>query len=199
MKAEVYVIHQRLETHPLIKALYILYCRLREDGLHITGLWLRDKILRNIQGVSPQSLSQITPRLYVGGQQRKHGLPRLEARGIQAVVNLRGESDDAARGVAPEHYLWLPTTDDAPPTVEKLARAATFITAQIAAGRGVYIHCAVGVGRAPTTAAAYLVSTGVSPAEAWAAIRRGRPFIRPTPPQIEIVSSFAQYLATEKE
>ena len=199
MKSEVYVIHQKLESYPLIKALYILYCRLREDGLRITSLWLRDKILRNIQGVSPQSLSQITPWLYVGGQQRKRGLARMEARGIQAVVNLRGESDDAARGVAPEHYLWLPTTDDAPPTVEELTRAATFIAAQIAAGRGVYVHCAVGVGRAPTTAAAYLVSTGVGPAEAWATVRQSRPFIRPTPPQIEIVSSFAQQLAAERE
>ncbi len=199
MKPEVYAIHQKLEAYPLIKALYILYCRFREDGLRITSLWFWDKIVRNIQGVSPQSLSQITPRLYVGGQQRKHGLARLEARGIQAVVNLRGEFDDAARGVAPEHYLWLPTTDDAPPTVAELARAATFIATQIAAGRGVYIHCAAGVGRAPTTAAAYLVSTGVGPEEAWATVRQGRPFIRPTPPQIEIVSSFAQYLAVEKE
>ncbi len=199
MKPEVYAIHQKLEAHPLIKALYILYCRFREDGWRITYLWFWDKIMLNIHGVSPEPLSQITPLLYVGGQQRKHGLARLDARGIQAVVNLRGEADDAARGVAPEHYLWLPTTDDAPPTVEELARAVAFIAAQIAAGRGVYIHCAAGVGRAPTTAAAYLVSTGVSPEEAWDTVRQGRPFIRPTPPQTEIVSDFAQYWAAEKE
>lgn len=199
MDPKAFVIQQKLAPYPLLKALYILYSRLVEDGLHLTGLWLWDKIVRNIRGVSPQSLSQIIPGLYVGGQHRKHGLARMETQNIQAVVNLRGEADDEENGLALAHYLWLPTTDDLPPTMEALNRAAIFIGEQLAAGRGVYVHCAVGVGRAPTTAAAYLVSTGISPEQAWATIRKGRPFIRPTPAQVEVVSSFARYLAIQKE
>jgi protein-tyrosine phosphatase len=93
-----------------------------------------------------------------------------------------------------DHYLWLPTTDDHPPGLEDLERGATFIAGQIEAGRGVYVHCASGVGRAPTMAAAYLVSAGMSVDAAWETIRRGRPFIRPTPPQIEVIRQFEAYV-----
>ena len=41
-------------------------------------------------------------------------------------------------------------------------------------------------------AAAYLVSTGHTPAEAWKQIRKVRPFIRPTPAQIAQVDAFAE-------
>ena len=114
--------------------------------------------------------------------------------GISAVVNMREESDEAAHNATPEHYLWLPTPDDTPPTLSDLERGATFIAEQRAAGHGVYIHCAAGVGRAPLMGAAYLVTTGLNPAEAWAAIAAGRPFIRPTPPQIAALAAFAQHL-----
>jgi hypothetical protein len=41
-------------------------------------------------------------------------------------------------------------------------------------------------------AAAYLVSTGLTPAEAWARIRMVRPFIRIKPGQVAQVERFAQ-------
>jgi hypothetical protein len=40
-------------------------------------------------------------------------------------------------------------------------------------------------------AAAYLVSTGLSPDQAWALIRDTRPFINPTPPQLAALEEFA--------
>jgi protein-tyrosine phosphatase len=58
----------------------------------------------------------------------------------------------------------------------------------------VYIHCAAGVGRAPTTVAAYLVSTGLTPDEAWALIRRTRPFIRPKVVQYEQLDQFYEWI-----
>ena len=132
------------------------------------------------------------PLLYVGGQHRRRGLERMRSWGITAIVNMREESDDAARGLALDHYLWLPIPDDSAPSPDMLRCGVEFIAAQIAAGRGVYIHCASGVGRAPLMAAAYLVSTGMSAEEAWTTIRRSRPFIRPTPPQLEALVAFAQ-------
>ncbi|MFW6082850.1 MAG: protein-tyrosine phosphatase family protein, partial [Chloroflexota bacterium] len=56
----------------------------------------------------------------------------------------------------------------------------------------VYVHCGSGVGRAPTLAAAYLVFTGLTPSEAWAKIRRTRPFILPRPRQIARVAEFVE-------
>lgn len=194
MEQDVFATHQRLTTFPPAKLVYIIARRLKEQGARPTWLWVWDKLVSRAQGVSPQSLSQVQPLLFVGGQHRRKGLSRMRAWGIEAVVNMRAESDDAARGAAPEHYLWLPTVDDAVPSLAELQRGVDFIAAQIAAGRGVYIHCAAGVGRAPLMAAAYLVSTGLTSTEAWAAIQRVRVFIRPTPPQRAALERFARSL-----
>jgi hypothetical protein len=40
-------------------------------------------------------------------------------------------------------------------------------------------------------AAAYLVSTGQTPGQAWSLIRENRPFINPTPPQLAVLEQFA--------
>ncbi|HDD23994.1 MAG TPA: hypothetical protein ENF52_00965, partial [Chloroflexi bacterium] len=57
---------------------------------------------------------------------------------------------------------------------------------------GVYVHCGAGVGRAATMAAAYLVSTGLTPDQAWARLRAVRPFIRPQPVQSAQIQRFAE-------
>jgi predicted protein tyrosine phosphatase len=158
----------------------------------VTFSWAADHIVRIITGAPRRSVSQITPQLHVGGQYRQRGRQRLAARGITAVVNLRIEFDDEAAGIAPQRYLHLPTVDDAPPSLEHLRAGVAFITEEIERGGGVYIHCGSGVGRAPTMAAAYLVSTGLRPDEAWAKIRAVRPFIRPKSGQISQVARFAE-------
>ncbi len=191
MDPDVFTRQTRLRRFPPAQLLYITYRRLREQGLRATWHWLHDKLARRFGGFSPPRYSQVRPQLFVGGQHHRRGLSKMRDLGIQAVVNMRAESDDAQRGVALDQYLWLAIPDDYAPAPEDLARGAAFITAQIAAGRGVYIHCAAGVGRAPTIAAAYLVSTGLSPDAAWETIRRVRSFIRPTPPQIEAIARFA--------
>ena len=161
------------------KGLGILFGRLREQGLRVTALWVLDHAVRLLTGMSPPRTSCIAPNLYLGGQQYRHGLARMARLGISASVSLREEADDGARGVALEKHLWLPTADDAAPTREHLKAASTFVGQALAEGRGVYVHCASGVGRAATAVAAYLVSDGQTPDQAWATIRRARPFIRP--------------------
>ncbi|MBE9506635.1 MAG: dual specificity protein phosphatase family protein, partial [Chloroflexi bacterium] len=69
-----------------------------------------------------------------------------------------------------------------------------FIAEEVAQGGGIYVHCGAGVGRAATMAAAYLVSTGLTPDQAWARIREVRPFIRPKPVQIAQIERFAENL-----
>jgi protein-tyrosine phosphatase len=111
---------------------------------------------------------------------------------VTAVVNMRTEFDDAATGMAPDRYLHLPTVDDTPPTLEQLRKGVTFIAEEVARDGGVYVHCGAGVGRAPTMAAAYLVSTGLTPEEAWSRIRSIRPFIRIKSGQAEQIEHYAE-------
>jgi len=170
----------------------ILWGRLTQQGMRTTALWAADHGVRILTGAPIGRVSQITPHLHVGGQYRRRGWPRLAARGITAVVNLRVEFDDQAAGIAPPRYLYLPTVDDAPPTLEHLRSGSDFIAEEIARGGGVYVHCGAGVGRAPTTAAAYLVSTGLSPDQAWERIRKARPFVRPKPAQMAQLERFAE-------
>jgi atypical dual specificity phosphatase len=194
LEPDVYILHERLKSFPPAQMIYIIYRRLVEHGIFVTYLWITDKILRRIQGFSPPKISKVIPGLYVGGQQSKRGLAKMRTLGINAVVNLREESDDVTRGVGLDHYLWLPTPDDAPSALDDLDRGSLFIEKQLSTGRSVYVHCAAGVGRAPTLVAAYLVYKGMIPEDAWATVREVRPFIRPTPPQIEIINVYANAL-----
>jgi protein tyrosine phosphatase (PTP) superfamily phosphohydrolase (DUF442 family) len=173
------------------KALSILWQRLTQQGLRVTVIWAADHLTRAITGAPILRTSQVTPQLHVAGQYRRHAWATLAARGITAVVNLRIEFDDEQAGIAPERYLYLPTEDDHAPTVEQLREGCAFIAEEIANGGGVYVHCKSGIGRAAVMAAAYLVSTGLTVDQAWALIRRARPFIRPKPRQFERVETFA--------
>ncbi len=171
------------------KNLGILWSRLYRQGFRATALWAADHLVRVVTGAPICRLSEIAPGLHVGGQYRRRGWARLRERGVTAVVNLRIEFDDNDAGIAPERYLYLPTVDDEPPTLEHLREGVFFITEEIERGGGVYIHCGAGVGRAPTMAVAYLVSTGLTPSEAWEKVRAVRPFIRPKAGQIERVAN----------
>ncbi|MBN2391039.1 MAG: dual specificity protein phosphatase family protein [Anaerolineae bacterium] len=198
MEQAIFEKQTRLKTFPPCALIYIIYRRVLEHGVRATYLWVQDKIVRRTRGFSPPHISQVQPNLYVGGQHQRRGLAQMRALGIAAVVNMREEFDDARRGLALDHYLWLSTTDDTSPASEDLERGVDFISHHIAAKRGVYIHCAAGVGRAPMMAAAYLVRTGMSAAQAWDTIRQVRPFIRPTPPQITALNAFAETMATTR-
>ncbi len=170
---------------------------LRERPLHQTGLRVYAQLARRITGAPVRRYSEVTPTLHVGGQPYPQGMAELQSRGIGAVLNLRREFDDVAAGVATENHLQLSVVDNTPPTLEQLQAGVDFIQQQVDEGRGVYIHCGVGVGRAPTMAAAYLVSTGMTPDEAWKTLRRVRPFIWPNRRQRAVLAQFALERAEE--
>ena len=175
----------------LVRGLEILRRRLAEQGFGVTAWWAADHGVRIITGAPIRRVSQITPQLHVGGQYRKRGWPRLAVRGITAVVNLRVEFDDREAGIAPPQYLHLPVVDDRAPSLDQLEMGAEFISAVVAQGGSVYVHCGSGIGRAATMAAAYLISTSLGKDEAWAKIRAVRPFIRPTAVQLEQIERYA--------
>lgn len=154
-----------------------------------------DTILRNVTGHPVRRLSEITPRIFVGGQPATKFWHKLENWGVAGVVNMRGEYDYSTKvdplGL-PLDFLHLPTVDNNAPALEYLQEGVEFIHGHIANDDGVYIHCWEGLGRGPTMAAAYLVSTGLSPEQAWDKIREVRPFIRPTEAQQNQLNIFAQ-------
>ncbi len=169
----------------------ILVRRLRTQGLRVTLIWVYGRGWPKLTGVPLFRYSRITPQIYVGGQYGQRGKRKLEAAGITAGLNLRTEFDDAAHGLALADYCHLPTIDDDAPSMEHLQQGVNFIRRVLSAGGKVYIHCAGGVGRAPTMAAAYFVSQGMTVPEALALIRRTRPFISITPPQLNRLREFA--------
>ena len=180
------------------KAWLIAKRRIGEQGLWVTLLWLYGRGLPALTGIPLLQFSRVTDHLFVGPQYREKGLKHLEKEGIHAVVNLRIEKDDAVLGLAPKHYCYLPTIDDDAPSVEHLHEGISFITRQISAGEKVYIHCGAGVGRAPTMAAAYLMSTGISLDEALSKIKKVRPFIYIMPVQMKQLRHLESVLAAQK-
>lgn len=174
------------------QAIYITLWRFTHQGLGASAKWLLTQVTQRIFGVPVLRHCRVTPQLYVGGRIGARGWQRLHDAGVDAILNLRAERPVESRGVTPSAYLSLPTPDDYAPTLEQLEQGCAFIADAIRQGRGVYVHCTSGVGRAATMAAAYLVTTGVKPAEALAAIRRARPFINPTRAQLEQLKRFAE-------
>jgi len=131
--------------------------------------------------LAPDQTTATTPSLVVGASGDifvAYALSINENRGIYLIKS----QDGGANWAAPVKVFdaaaagWIMT--GAPQVVES--------------GGKVYVHCASGVGRAPTMAAAYLVSTGLSLDEAWTLIRKTRPFVNPTPPQVAALEQFAR-------
>jgi len=170
--------------------------QLTTHGVAMTAWAGVDTILRNLTGKPTRRFSEITPKIFVGGQPARHFWKTLDDWGVHGVVNMRGEYDYSAivdpMGL-PLEFLHLPTVDNNAPTLKHLKQGVDFIRHHVEdKDEGVYIHCWEGLGRGPTMAAAYFISTGLSLEEAWDKIREARPFIRPTDVQIEQLKVFAK-------
>jgi protein tyrosine phosphatase (PTP) superfamily phosphohydrolase (DUF442 family) len=183
----------------MLKPLQIIGWRLRHHGLWVTIQWLYGRGLPRVTGKPVMRYSKITDNVYVGPQYKASGLQWLDDEGINAVINMRIEYDNAEHGLAPDEYLYLPTIDDDAPTIEHLEEGVAFCERIIADGGKVYIHCKGGIGRAPTMAAAYFISQGMSIDEALELIRKTRPFIKVMPPQMAQLNVFEERLNNEKE
>ncbi len=149
-----------------------------------------------IAELSPTRLncSWVTDDLAVGGAFRTRHVPTLRAMGIDAVVDCREEaSDDEAALV--RHgidYLRLPTPDARSLAQRDLDRGVRWVKERIALGRKVYIHCTHGVGRGPLLAACFLVSEGLSAADALQTVRARRWQASPNEEQIDGLVTYAE-------
>ena len=176
----------------VFKAWNILVRRVQDQGLGVTLQWALGRGIPKLTGVPLMSNSRITPQIYVGPQYNRRGKRALEQEGITGVVNMRVEFDDAAHGLTLAHYCHLPTVDDDQPAPAHLQQGVDFIQSVLDAGGKVYIHCKGGIGRAPTMAAAYFVSQGMTLEQALDLIQQTRPFIHITPPQMAGLHAYAR-------
>lgn len=152
-----------------------------------------DQASRKVTGVPLWHLSRLRPFLYLGGQHAPRGWEAMQGEGITAVINMREDyHSDADKGIGGERHLHLATRDNTPISIENMHRAADFIQSEQGRGGKVYVHCALGVGRAAIATATYLIKyEGMTADEALAEIRTVRPFVHPTHAQMRYLTSFA--------
>lgn len=135
----------------------------------------------------------ITDQVAIGTNSccQTHFEETLLDQGVTVDISLEGEHQDQPTGV--EAYLWLPTPDHTPPTVEKTLMGIAALAELLRNGQKAYIHCRNGHGRAPTFFAAYLVKEqGMAPEKAVALIAEKRPSIHLEDSQKAFLESLAK-------
>lgn len=136
---------------------------------------------------------KITADLYVGPRPDGEGWRQLKQAGITANLNLQAEERDGQFGsYAPQASLWLPTGDWQGPDEKTIVLGAAYIQMMVAAGHKVYVHCKLGMGRAPTLGVGYLVTTGMDVEDALKLMKQQRPSFKPNTMQVNAVRSFAK-------
>ena len=154
---------------------------------------LLDILHQSIMGIPTIKRSQISANLYLGGQYNLMGLNKLRQMGITAIVSMREKSIYEEAHYEGFKFLHLPTADDTPPTMKDLIRGGKFVDTEIERKGKVYIHCRQGLGRGPSMAIAYLLKIGTTYEDAFALVKSVRPFIHPTPSQIERLKELESY------
>ncbi|WP_426756535.1 protein-tyrosine phosphatase family protein [Myxococcus sp. Y35] len=154
---------------------------------HVPGVrgWVRKQVLRSVarcvewttklpgRGLN---VSQVNDWLYVGGSVPRSRYTELKARGITAVIDVRGERCDDAEALAALgiELLNLPVTDRYPPSVEQLMRGVAWALPRLEQGGRLYTHCEHGVGRGPLVGLAVMVARGWEAPAAYRELRRAR-------------------------
>lgn len=162
--------------------------------IQINLLRSADHLYRHYSGLPFLRYSAITPQLYLGGQYYSQALDDINAIGITAIVSMRERPIKNLKGFENIKTLHLKTKDLQAPTIENLQKGIVFITNEIDAGGKVYVHCHFGEGRGPSMVIAYLMSTGIMLEDAIAMVKKVRPFIRPTKPQLEVLKKLETIL-----
>jgi len=119
-----------------------------------------------------------------------HFNKELLSLGISADISLEEERLDMASGV--NSFLWLPTPDHQPPSLESMQLGIDCLKSLVKYGRKVYIHCKNGHGRAPTLVAGYYISTGMSVDQAIDFIKSKRKEIHLEVSQRNMLEEFAK-------
>jgi protein-tyrosine phosphatase len=96
------------------------------------------------------------------------------------------------RANQPHHALWHPVPDFGVPSPEEARQLFAELVERLQGGHRVIVHCAGGIGRSGTTAAALLVMLGMPLDDAIAHVRAHRPMAGPeTGEQKDLVTAIA--------
>jgi dual specificity phosphatase 3 len=122
--------------------------------------------------------SQITGRLFVGGQINDGDWPALKAAGITHVLDAQLEREDRAPADEDIFALWVPQPDDGkhPKPVSWFRYAVAFgLWALTNPNARLLTHCAAGVNRGPSLGYAVMRAQGWSREDAFALLKKNRP------------------------
>ena len=150
----------------------------------LRALWLAR--LRAANEAPDRRPTEIEPGMFVGGIPTRARWMALRAVGVSHVLSLLAEAPPDPWFADAEAVLWLPIPDRHPPTQEQLRAGCAFLDAARARGRGVFIFCGSGMGRAPTAYVAWRarverldLATGLN------AVQQVRRIAGPTASQLE--------------
>lgn len=123
-------------------------------------------------------------------------LADARAKEITAIITLTERSLPPA--AIKEHgfqYLHIPVEDFQPPSLDQIKRFVDFVNKVKSSGKGATLaHCRAGIGRTGTMLACYLVSTGLTAADAIDRIRNLRPGSIETFDQERVVEEYEKSL-----
>ena len=126
--------------------------------------------------------SRISDSLFIGTAPTSQDYDLLRQMGVKLVINMRVERrPDPDPHNPPIAILWLPVFDTPliPIPIKSLKRGVAAALKTIQHGGKVYAHCQGGVHRGVAMGAAILIAQGLSPQEAIALVKQGRPVADP--------------------
>jgi atypical dual specificity phosphatase len=135
----------------------------------------------------------IDDSVLLGALPTRGHVSQLKNAGIGGVINTCREYGGPVREYAEcgMEQLCLPTTDFTPPTMEDCCQGVIFIQRHVSRGSKVYIHCKAGRGRSATIAMCYLISKGLTPAEAQALLLEKRPHVLRSIAERAVIKEYA--------
>lgn len=146
--------------------------------------------------------SKITPYIFIGTNMCTHKSCEAHFR-LLSKLKIYADIDLESEKTEKPHYLkahiWLPTKDKTPPSKTQLLVGVAALREFELDKKRVYIHCKHGHGRSPTLVAAYFITKGMSAKKAMATIRKKRPEIHPTRPQLNFLKKFEKKFKYNKK
>lgn len=127
-------------------------------------------------------------------------LAGLAVLGVTLLVNLEETPTVPAAaldgiGIASLHF---PIADMGAPAPSATLALCQTISAHLATGHRVAVHCRAGLGRTGTVLAAYLISLGSEALVALESVRRLQPRFVQSQPQLEFLQAFAEFLTERR-
>lgn len=140
----------------------------------------------------PFGYSKITKYIYIGTNkccEEKRFIKELLKEGIWADISLERERIDTPFGV--KFYLWLPTQEHKPLSVEQLLAGGCFLKSLTDQKIKTYIHCEHGHSRSLTFVASFLILTqNMNTKEAISFVKKKRPQVHINPIQKKALEKF---------